>query len=83
LRCLVVHVILSTPRIVRRTLWDGGPTRYGGPARTIVLEFWVLIAIFVWDPRDAALKLAQKGRGVLGVGEAGRKLMFCWLFGSH
>jgi hypothetical protein len=83
LRCLVTSVLLSAPRIAGGALWDGRPTGYGRPPRTVVLELQVLVAIFVWDPGDAALKLAQKSRSVLTVGEAGRKLMFCWLFGSH
>jgi hypothetical protein len=82
LRCLV-DVLVSTPRIARGTLWDGGPTGYGGPARTVVLKLRALVAIIVWESGDAALELAQKRRRVLGVAETGRKLMFCWLFGSH
>jgi hypothetical protein len=65
LRGLVVSVFVSAPGITRRTLWDGRPTGYGGPARTIVLEFRVLITIIAWKPGDAGLKLAQESRGVL------------------
>jgi hypothetical protein len=65
LRCLIVSVLVCAPGIARRTLWDGRPTGYGRPARTVVLEFRVLIAIIAWNPGDAALKLAQESRGVL------------------
>jgi len=85
LRRLIVSVLICAPWIASRTFWDGRPTGYGRPARTVVLEFriQVFVTIIIWVPGDTALKLAQKGRGMLGVGEAGRKLMFCWLFGSH
>jgi len=65
LRCLVVSVLVAAPGITHRTLWDGGPTGYGGPARTVVLEFRALVTIIAWKPGDAALKLAQESRGVL------------------
>jgi hypothetical protein len=66
LRCLVVSIVLvSAPGIARRTLRDGRPTGYGRPARTVILEFRVLVTIIAWISRDAALKLAQESRGVL------------------
>jgi len=65
LRCLIVSVLVSAPGIARRTFWDGRPTGYGRPARTVVLKFWVLVTIIAWKAGDAALKLAQESRGVL------------------
>lgn len=50
LRCLVVSVLVSAPGVARRTLWDGGSTGYGGPARTVVLEFRVLVTIIARKP---------------------------------
>jgi hypothetical protein len=80
LRRLVVPVLIFAPRIVSRAFWDGRPTGYGRSPRTIILEFRVLVAIFVWDPRDAALKLAQKSGCVLTVCKAGGELVLRWLF---
>jgi hypothetical protein len=50
LRCLVVSLLVSASGIARRTLWDGRPTGYGRPARTVVLEFRVLVTIIAWKP---------------------------------
>jgi hypothetical protein len=80
LRRLVVPVLIFAPRIVSRAFWDGRPTGYGRSPRTIILEFRVLVAIFIWDPRYAALKLAQKSGCVLTVCKAGGELVFRWLF---
>ncbi len=67
LGCLIVSILIRAPGVARRTLWDGRPTGYGRPARTVVLEFRVLVTVIAitWNPRDAALKLAQECRGVL------------------
>jgi hypothetical protein len=85
LRCLVIPIVffITAPGIVGRTLWDGRPTRYGRSARTVILELQVLIAIFIWNPGDAALELAQERGCVLAVCQPGGELVFCWFFRSH
>lgn len=83
LRCFVVTILIFAPRVIGRTLRDGRPTGNWRSTRPIVLEFRVLVAIFVWRTGNAALKLTQECGRVLTVREAGGELVFRWLFRSH
>jgi hypothetical protein len=83
LRCLVIPVVIFTPRVAGRALRDRRPTGNRWPPRTVILEFRVFVAIFIRKSRDATLKFAQKCGRVLTIGETCRKLVFGWLFRSH